>query len=278
MIRILVDSASDISYKNSDNIMVVPLSVNIDGKNYLDGIELGHDEFYEKLPNVEEFPKTSQPAPSAFVEKFEEVKKAGDEVICLLVSSGISGTYQSALLAKSIVDYDKIHIIDSLSAIYCIKILVEEVQKCIKENMKIEDIIERVENLKSRVQILLSVDTLEYLYKGGRLDKTSAVVGSIAKIKPIIELGVDGKINVVAKSVGMVRAMNTIVDLVAKKQVDTDYSFYTIYTSGTKNVSKLEVKLNDNNVDVKERVQLGPVIGTHVGPEAFGCVFVAKER
>ena len=276
MIRLLVDSASDILKDNSDNIAVVPLSVNINNHVYLDGVDLGRDEFYDMLTKVEEFPKTSQPAPQSFVEEFEKVKEAGDEMICILLSSGISGTYQSAVLAKSIVEYDKIYIVDSLTAVYGEKLLVLEAQRGIEAGLSAQEIVERLESLKKRVQIFLSVDTLEYLYKGGRLDKTSAIIGGIAKVKPIIELNREGKINVVSKAIGMVRAMNTIVDLIKDKQVDTDYPLYTIYTSGNKNIEKLENKLNSNDIDYLQRVQLGPVIGTHVGPEAFGVVFVTK--
>lgn len=278
MIRILVDSASDILKDNSDDIIVVPLSINLDNKIYLDGIDLNRDYFYDKLTKVEDFPKTSQPSPAAFVKEFEKIKANGDEVICLLLSSAISGTYQSAQLAKTIVDYDKIYIIDSLSAVYGVNLLVKETKRCIQEGMKIEEIINKVEKLKERVQIFLSVDTLEYLYKGGRLDKTAAIVGGIANIKPIIELNKEGKINVVSKSIGKIRAMNTIIDLMNSKGIDTDYSVYTIYTLGDKNIEKLETKLSENMISIDERIQLGPVIGTHVGPEAFGCVFIAKER
>lgn len=277
MIRILVDSASDISNKNSNGIFVVPLSVNINNQVYLDGIDLERDAFYEMLTSTEEFPKTSQPSPQAFVDEFTKVKENGDELICILLSSGISGTYQSAVLAKSIVDYDKIYIVDSLTAVYGQNLLVIEAQRCIEQGLPVEEIVERLESLKKRVQILLSVDTLEYLYKGGRLDKTSAIIGGIAKVKPIIELNREGKINVVSKAIGMVRAMNTIVDLVNEKQVDTNYPVYSIYTSGTKNVQKLETKLTAQDISCKERVQLGPVIGTHVGPEAFGIIFITKE-
>ena len=276
MIRLLVDSASDILKDNTDNNAVEPLSVNINNHVYLDGVDLGRDEFYDMLTKVEEFPKTSQPAPQSFVEEFEKVKEAGDEMICILLSSGISGTYQSAVLAKSIVEYDKIYIVDSLTAVYGEKLLVLEAQRGIEAGLSAQEIVERLESLKKRVQIFLSVDTLEYLYKGGRLDKTSAIIGGIAKVKPIIELNREGKINVVSKAIGMVRAMNTIVDLIKDKQVDTDYPLYTIYTSGNKNIEKLENKLNSNDIDYLQRVQLGPVIGTHVGPEAFGVVFVTK--
>lgn len=276
MIRILVDSASDILSDNKENITVVPLKVNINNMEYIDGINLGHDEFYHMLTASKSFPKTSQPSPQDFLVAFEEAKKHEDELICIMLSSGVSGTYQSACLAKEIVEYDKIHIIDSLTGAYGIYILVKKAQEMIQMNASAEEIVKELENLKSRIRIFLSVDTLEYLCRGGRLDKTAAVIGGIAKVKPVITISNEGKVEVVTKSIGMVRAMNSIVGYVGDIQVDEHYSVYTIFTLGTNNVEKLEKKLEVSGVKIKERVQLGPVVGSHIGPEAFGIIFVEK--
>lgn len=277
MIRLLVDSASDISINNTDNIKVVPLSVTINDKTYLDGYELGHDEFYEMLTSSETFPKTSQPAPQAYVEAFEEAKETGDTLLCILLSSGVSGTYQSALLAKNIVDYDKIYLVDSLTGAYGVKLLVDEAEKMIKEGKTIEEIVDQLEDLKRRTRVYLSVDTLDYLCRGGRLDKKSAVIGNIVKIKPIITVTREGTIGVVGKAVGMVRAMGNIIDIINEEEVDKNYAFYTIYTAGTTNVEKLEKKISNNGTSITERVQLGPVVGTHLGPEAFGVIYITKK-
>ncbi|MBP3399265.1 MAG: DegV family protein [Erysipelotrichaceae bacterium] len=276
MIRLLVDSASDIPNTNSDNFLVVPLSIHLCNNDYIDGVTLNHDQFYEMLVSSSDFPKTSQPSPQAFVKAIEKVKAANDECICITLSSGVSGTYQSACLAKAIVDYDKIHVIDSLTGSYGVKLLVIEAQRMIKEGKTAEEIVEKLEDLKKRTTILLSVDTLEYLYKGGRLDKTSAIIGGIAKIKPIITVTREGKISVVTKAIGMNRVMNTIADLVEQIQPDINYPVYSIYTLGTKNVEKLENKLTENGHIIEERELLGPVVGSHVGPETFGVIFIAK--
>ena len=177
MIRILVDSASDIPASNEDNIFVVPLSVQLNGNDYIDGVNLSHNQFYELLKSTEEFPKTSQPSPQAYLNFFEEVKKSKDELICILLSSGVSGTFQSGCLAKEIVDYDKIYLVDSLTGAYGVKLLVLEAQKLIQEGKSAKEIVEALEILKQKITIYLSVDTLEYLSKGGRLDKTAAFIG-----------------------------------------------------------------------------------------------------
>lgn len=278
MIRILVDSSSDIGKEDllTNNMTMVPLSITFDKDTYLDRFDITCDEFYEKLTTSEVFPKTSQPSPNAYVEAFEEAKRNGDELICILLSSAISGTYQSAVLAKNIVDYDKIYLVDSLSATYGIQILVKKALEMIQGNKTSEEIVSTLEELKSKVKILLSVDTLDYLCKGGRVDKTSAVIGNIAKIKPIITLSMEGKVEVISKTIGKVKAMNLMIDMAKNMGVDETYPLSTIFTTGHKNCDKLESKLVENNISISERTQIGPTIGTHVGPETFGFIFVSK--
>ncbi len=276
MIRILVDSASDIPSSNNENILVVPLSIHLNGRDYIDGVNLSHDQFYELLTSSSEFPKTSQPSPQAYLDIFEKVKESKDELICILLSSGVSGTYQSGCLAKEIVDYDSIYVVDSLTGAYGVKLLVLEAQKMIQEGKSAKEIVEALEDLKRKTAIYLSVDTLEYLTKGGRLDKTAAFIGGIAKLKPVITVTRDGKIGVLSKTIGTNRAINAITDLIQQLEVDENYPLYTIHTLGDKNVAKLETKLAEQGYTVTEREQLGPVVGSHVGPEAFGVIFIAK--
>lgn len=276
MIRILVDSASDIPASNEDNIFVVPLSVQLNGNDYIDGVNLSHNQFYELLKSTEEFPKTSQPSPQAYLNFFEQVKESKDELICILLSSGVSGTFQSGCLAKEIVDYDQIYLVDSLTGAYGVKLLVLEAQRLIQEGKSAKEIVEALENLKQKITIYLSVDTLEYLSKGGRLDKTAAFIGGIAKLKPVITVTREGKIGVLNKTIGTNRAINAIIDLAHQLEVDSAYPLYTIHTLGDKNVEKLETKLAEQGYIINEREQLGPVVGSHLGPEAFGIIFVAK--
>ncbi len=275
MIRILVDSASDVPYGNGE-IYVVPLSITINEKTYVDGAELGHDEFYEMLTSSQEFPKSSQPSPQAFVQFFQQVKDNEDELICILLSSGVSGTYQSACIAKEMVDYDKIHIIDSLTGSYGVYLLVQQAQKMINEGFSATEIVEEINTLKERVMVYLSVDTLEYLYRGGRLSKTSAIIGSVAKVKPVIYVTKEGTIGVFSKQLGLGRAVSALVDVIKNNPVDTEHPFYTICTVGTDNVELLESKLKENSVNIAERIQMGPVVGTHTGPETYGIIYIRK--
>lgn len=272
MIRILVDSASDLT--NDSDVYFVPLQVQINGHDYHDGVDIDRDTFYDLLINSPQFPKTSQPSPQDFLDVFNLVKNNNDELICILLSSSLSGTYQSAMLAKNIVDYDKIYLVDSLSATYAIKILKDKAVRMINEGYSALEIVDELESLKSRVKIIASVDTLDYLCKGGRLSATSAAIGNFAKLKPIISVSTDGKVEVVAKRIGINKTIDYLVDTVSESKLDISCPSYVIYTYGQNNVNKLKDKLNSINFEIADTMQIGSTIGSHVGPEAFGIIYV----
>lgn len=278
MIRLLIDSSADFLKEEieSRNISFIPLQVTINDTSYQDGVNLFKDEFYDMLVSNEEFPKTSQPSPQQFVEVFEKAKESGDELICILLSSALSGTYQSAVLAKQIVDYDKIHLVDTLTATVGIRILVDEAEKMIKENKGASDIISHLEDLKSHVKILAAVDTLEYLCKGGRVSKTAAAIGEMANLKPVITVSTEGKVDVIGKRLGINKTVSFVIKKLEELGINENYPVYSLFTYGTTNCEKLEAKLNKEGYQSNQRVQIGPAIGTHVGPEAFGLCFVEK--
>lgn len=278
MIRILVDSASDylLEEAQKENLEFVPLTVMLNEVTYKSGIELKHDEFYEKLMAGKEFPKTAQPSPQDFLNIFEDAKEKGDDVICILLSSALSGTYQSANLAKNIAEYDRIFIIDSLSAVAAIRIMVGYAAKLAAQGLPAEEIVEKVEAIKSKVRIFAAVDTLEYLARGGRLSRTAAAIGELANLKPIITLAPEGNLDVLGKTLGRVKAINYIMNQLESRTVDTDFPMYSVYTYGIENVEKLEKKLEKEGYHIDGQFQIGATIGAHVGPGAFGVIFVEK--
>ena len=276
MIRIVVDSSSDMVL--NENVHVVPMQVQLDGKDYLDGVDLTRDAFYGMLENTTSFPKTSQPSPQSFVDAFELAKENNEACIAILLSGGLSGTYQAACLAKQIVDYDKIYVVDSKSTSYGVKILVDYALKLDQEGKSIEEIVEELEDLKKRITIYAGVDTLEYLSRGGRLSKAAELIGNMINIKPIITLDEVGKIQVPTKCLGVVKAIRYIVDKVLKDEVDTKHAFYTAYTSGIENVEKLEKKLAKEGIVVSGCAQIGPTIGSHIGPNAYAVIFIRKKK
>lgn len=278
MIRLLVDSSSDYKLEelNAQNIDLVPLTVSINEKSYRDVLELKCDHFYELLTGSNDFPKTSQPSPQDFIDIFEDVKAKGDEIICILLSSALSGTYQSATIAKDMVDYDGIYIIDSLAATIMIKIMTDYAAKLINEGLKASDIVKKTEALRSRIHVVAGLDTLEYLYKGGRLSRASATIGELANIKPIITVPLDGKVSVLGKCLGKNKAINFITKYLEEHELDSAFPLYSLYSYGTENCEKLEERICNMNYSVSERRQIGSTIGAHVGPGAFAIIYVAK--
>ena len=278
MIRILVDSASD--YKTEEihekGLELVPITITIGKTDYIDGQNLGRDEFYEILEKNGSFPKTSQPSPQAFLEIFLDAKKKGDELICILLSSALSGTLQSAFLAKSMASYDKIYIIDSLSATYTIKILADYALSLISQGIGAGEIATLLEGLRSRVKVFAAPNTLDYLERGGRVSKTAAAIGNLAGIKPIITISPQGQVEVIGKCVGRNKAISQILKQLSASGRDEAFPLYPIYSYGTENCTKLCEKLHAARYRTDELLQIGPTIGAHIGPEAFGIVFVTK--
>ncbi len=275
MIKILVDSASDCKIQDGIADYFVPISVNIDGQEYQSGVNLTSDRFYELLPTCKEFPRTSQPSPQTFVEIFEQIKESGDQLIYLCLSSRLSGTYQGALIAKEMVDCDNIHIIDTLGVTHIIGVLAQYARDLINKGFSAGEVVDKCEELKSKIKVYAGVDTLEYLYKGGRLSRTSAAVGEVAGIKPIVTIA-DGRVESIGKCLGKIRAMNFILDKVKSHKINTDFPMYSLYTSGTENCEVLESKLSDSGYVMADRLQVGSTIGAHVGPGVYAVLFVEE--
>lgn len=279
MIRILVDAAADYQTEElkEKNIDLIPLKVTIGDTTYLDGVDLDRNDFYRILEQSGTFPKTSQPSPQEFLDIFETVKENGDELICILLSSELSGTFQSAVLAKDMADYDKIYLVDSLSATYTIKVMADYACRLRSEGIGAARIAQKVDALKSRVKVLAALDTLEYLSRGGRLSRTAAAIGDIANIKPIVTLTAEGKVGILGKCLGKNKAICAIKKHLQEMELDDSFPVYSIYSYGTDNCAKFEEKLEQEGCRISKRLQIGPTIGSHIGPEAFGIIFVTKE-
>lgn len=275
MIKILVDSSADCRLEDGVVDDIIPISVNIDGTEYKSGVNLTSDRFYELLQSSQEFPRTSQPSPQEFIELFEQVKESGDQLIYLCLSSCLSGTYQGALIAKEMVDCDNVYIVDTMGATHIISILAEYARKLINEGFAAGEIVDKCEALKSKIKVYAGVDTLEYLYKGGRLSRTTAAVGSVAGVKPIVTVS-GGRVESIGKCIGKIRAMNFIVDKVKSHKIDKNFPIYSLYTCGTENCEVLEEKLAENGFEINGRLQVGVTIGAHVGPGVYAVIFVEE--
>lgn len=279
MIRIIVDSGSDLlpEVAKRYDIQVLPLLANVDGVEYRDGIDLGRDGFYELLEETGTFPKTSQVSPHAFAEAFKEARVSGDEVIAITLSSALSGTYQSAKLAQAMVGEDGVYVVDSLSASYAIAMIAEYACALRDEGLSAKQIVAEIERFKGQVKLVAVLDTLEYLQRGGRLPKAAARLGEAAKLKPVIVITEEGGVGLSTAVLGRKRALDTLLKKVAKYSFDDSFPAIPIYSYGTKTCEKMEGKLVDAGMSLSDRRQIGFVIGSHIGPGAYGIVFVESE-
>lgn len=281
MIRIITDSTSDIGldYAKELNIEIVPLKVIFNTAEYKDRIDLQPEKFYELLENCDALPTTSQPAPQDFMDFFEDAKQKKDSVILITLSSMLSGTYQNACMAKDLVEYEDIHIIDSLCATQALRIIVEKAVSLRDKGLSVSEIIEEIEDYKKRVAIFGIVDTLDCFLKGGRLSKTAATVGTVLKLKPIVGLTKDGKLDVFGKARGTQKATDKLIDFIKQgNEIDLDEPVCIAYTGNNTSIEKFENKLKDELEikNVKHGV-VGPVIGTHAGPGACLITYVTKK-
>lgn len=275
MVKILLDSSSDGMHTHPFDYYV-PLTVDIGGRCYKDGVDLRAQRFYKLLTSAAEFPKTSQPSPEDFMACFEEVKANWDELIYLTVSAELSGTYQSANIAKQMVEYDGIHIVDSRTASHMIGILARYADKLRSQGLSAAEIAAQLEAMREKQVIFAGLQTLEYLYKGGRLSRTSAAIGTVANIKPLITINAEGKIDSFAKAIGVRRAIQTIVKQMQSLQIDEDFEIWSLYSADTDNCEILEKAMEDIGHPVAGRFQVGPTIGSHVGPGVYGITFIKK--
>lgn len=276
MIRIAVDSNAEC--KQGDKIIdsLVPIAVTVGTKEFLGGVNLECDEFYEMLINSKDFPATSQPSPATFTELFEDCQEKGDDLILITISSALSGTYQSACMARDMVGYDRIFVVDSMTATHPMWILVKTAYDFREAGKTTEEIVAVLESLKGRVKVVAAVDTLEFLHRGGRLSKAAATIGSIASLKPILTVGDDGTVTPIGKALGKGKAMQFVMNKLKDTEIDTDYPIFSLYTYGTENCEALEAQLKEAGYNVEDRRQIGPSVGAHVGPGAYGVVYVTK--
>ena len=280
-VQIIVDSTADFSAKEIEKrqITCIPMTVTFGNEQYIDGVDLTKEEFFVKLTNEKEFPKTSQPSPAKFADCFEEAKENGDDVVAILVSGALSGTVQSATIAKDIAEHDGVYIVDSKSATLGIRLLVDRAVRMRDQGKSAKEIADALDELKARVRLFAGLDTLEYLQKGGRISKTAASIGRLAGIKPIITIDEEGKVAVCGKQRGNKNVFRQIIKYVEADMPDENYSVYFLYSADKKNCISFIQTLQKNGLDfgkIKTR-EIGPTIGSHIGPGAFGIVYVANK-
>ena len=282
MIRIVTDSAADMEKEELEkySVVSVPLSVSFGHSSYLDGVDLNKDRFYELLQSEKEFPKTSQPSPETFLSIFEEAKAAGDSVICILISQALSGTVQSAMVAKNLADYDDIFIIDSRLATGGEKVLAIHAASLRDKGCQAVEIAAEIEKLRDRGRRVAGLDTLEYLCKGGRLSKTAAGIGTIANIKPIIKLTPEGAVTLAEKCMGRKNMLKKLIKYPEKTGVDSSIPLSFVYSYDRGSCTEFMERLKELGYNTENSLctNIGPTIGAHVGVGAYGLIYFVPEE
>lgn len=280
-IRIITDSASDITRAEMEQYQVelIPIPLLCGEKTYMDDKTMGTDFFWKMLTDGENI-KTSLPSPDSFLQVFEEAKEQGDEVVCILISSGFSGTYQSAVLAKSMAEYDKIYLVDSKCAAAAEKMLVFRACELRENGLSAEEIAADLETFRKRVHLIACLDTLEYLKRGGRLSGAAASLGNMLKLKPVITFSEEGEIVVLSKARGAKKALKEMTGLVMKPKIDEHYPVIPIYAQNDANCQEYMSALHEAGFHANEKIPegIGATIGTYIGPGGYGLTYVEKEH
>lgn len=281
MIKIITDSCSDIVDNKRADLIVLPITITFDSKEYQDGINLSHREFYEKLIESDELPVTSQIPPAVFEEAYAAAAEQGDDVIVITVSAGLSGTYQSANIGAE--DHQgKVYIVDSENASLGERILVEYALRLKDQGFSAEEIVEKLEKSKKNIRLIALLDTLEYLKKGGRISKAAAVAGGLLSIKPVIAIQ-GGEVVVLGKARGSKQGNNLLAEEIARANgVDYEMPFVLAYTGLTDVVIQKYIDDHENLwkgiVERPVPASVGGAIGTHIGPGAIGIAFFAASE
>lgn len=275
-IQIITDSMTDIPKHLLEkyNIIVVPLTVNFGEDEYRDGIDLTGEAFYNKLAQAKELPTTSQVTPSTFVQIFQAVLKDGKEIICINGSSKASGTYQSAVLAKNELNNDKIDIFDTMALCFGGGFFVYEAAKMAEEGKNRKEIIDNLKAMKLKIDHIFTVDTLEYLKKGGRLNPMKATIATILNVKPILTVE-EGLVESLDKVRGSKKVIGKMVELA--KVRGENFSNKTVAVSHANNPEKAKelVELVKKELNPKEIIltEIGCTIGTHAGPGTLAIFY-----
>lgn len=278
-LKIICDSLSDIPKELVEkyDIEVVPLTVILNGKEYKDGIDISNDDFYKTLREENVYPKTSQATYAQFKEVFDKYVNEGRKVLYIAGSSSATGTYQSAIMAKNDTE-GEIYTYDSQTLTYLIGMLVVKAAQLAQEGKDVEEIISEIDKIREKTYVLFSVDTLEYLQKGGRISSTKAAIGSILNIKPILDIK-DGLVAPVCQVRGKKNVISKMIDII-KENCGTDFSDQTMYIAYSDDFKERDrltevVKEQFKPKDIMY-FQIGTVIGSHAGPGLTGIVCLKK--
>ena len=279
MIKIIVDSTSDLKKEEclSMGIEVLPLTIHFKEETYLDGIDLTPAKFYEKMRHADKLPTTSQVNPGQFEQAFIPYIESGDDILVITISSQLSATMQSAMIAAQAVCPERIHLVDSLSASFGAALLIRHAVKLRDTNKyTAAEIAGEINKLVPRLRLYAVVDTLKYLKMGGRLSGSAAFIGGALGITPIIEV-IDGKVESIGKVRGEKAGMRALQEYIQKFRLDEAYGIGFGNADDPAKMDRyiefLKPELGDAEIFTGD---LGSVIGAHIGPGVVGLAYIEK--
>lgn len=272
-IALVTDSTADLpeEFKQACHAHIISLKVLFGEEEFSDG-ELSSEDFYQRLSQSAELPKTSQPSPEDFVNLYSKLLEEYQEIISIHLSSGLSGTINAARVAAEKLK-GKIHLLDSKTISLGIGLLIIEASKLIREGLDSAHIVDKLSKARSNIETIFTLDTLEYLQKGGRIGRVQGIMGSLFKIKPIIRVGDDGVYHTYAKVRGQEKALNSIVQAFqelsrGRKIIRLAVAHGAAYEAAVSLKAELEKAFQ---IPVTMLTQVGPVIGVHTGPGTIGA-------
>lgn len=276
MIKLIIDCTAEITEEDANKlgIISIPMVVTFGDTEYLSGRDLTNEKFYELLKNCKELPLTSQINESKYLEVIEPILNNGDEVFVMCLSSELSGTFNSLKQAYTTLNSTHLEIFDTETTTFAYKALVYEAIKEIEKGTTLKDLKSKLENLKSKLRILAVIDNVKYLIKGGRLSHAKGFIVEALNIKPIVTIQ-DKVVKVIGKGIGYNMSKKGLLKFI--NNVDYSMPMYYAHSNDLERAEDfkktLEQKLNFN---FKEICEIGPIIGTHVGPGCVGVVYFEK--
>lgn len=274
MVRIVTDSTADLSesQQQSAGITVVPLNVRFGDQVFKDHVELSGEEFFAKLKASSQLPKTSQPSVGAFEDVFRRFREAGEDVVAVLISSKVSGTYGAAEMAARAVDGEHIEVIDSLTVSMALGFLSLEGASVAKSGASRDEVAQRIRSLVPKTHVLAAVDTLTYLEKGGRIGRAGALLGSLLHVKPLITLQ-DGLVAPLGRARGRMQALDKLVELLGRDGKLTHLA--VLHGAALADAQRLRERVAGNypGMDIPF-AEIGAVIGTYTGPGVIGFTYI----
>ncbi|MEG0441443.1 MAG: DegV family protein [Oscillospiraceae bacterium] len=279
MIRIITDSTSDLSAQAAKTlgIDIVPLTVHFGEESYRDGVEITPAEFFEKLSKAAELPTTSQINPEEFIAKFQGYVDAGDEVVGIFLSSDLSGTCQSAHIAKTAVGGERVFVVDSRTVTFGLGLLVTVACRLRDEGKTAAEIAAECTRLTGKIRLFAALDTLKYLKMGGRISPTTAMVGGLLGISPIVSVA-EGKVEAAGKARGRKGALGWIAKTMESCPPDLTYGIAFGHTAAPEAMAECMARFPEllGAAPFVITGEIGSVVGTHGGPGAAGIAYFEK--